>query len=66
MADDELTLEELNKLDGKRRKKMMRQTVKDIMAMLANARGFERLLAITDEEWQEAIDEDEGVEGGAA
>lgn len=65
MADDELTLEELNKLDDKQRKKMMRQTVKEVTAILTNEQGFRRLLAITDEEWEEAVAEDAGGEGGA-
>ena len=66
MADDELTLDELNELDDKQRKKMLRQTAEDVTVMLANEKGFKRLLAITNEEWQEAVDEDAGGEGGAA
>lgn len=66
MADDELTLEELNKLDDKQRKAMMRQTAREVKALLTNEKGLRRLLAITDEEWQRAVDEDEGVEGGPA
>jgi hypothetical protein len=66
VADDELTLEKLNELDDKQRKEMMRQTVKEIVVMLANAKGFKRLVGITDEEWQEAVDRDGGIEGGAA
>jgi len=66
VADDELTLDELNELDDKQRKKMLQQTIKEVTAMLANEQGLRRLLAITDEEWQEAVDEDAGGEGGAA
>ena len=66
MADDELTLEELNELDDKQRKRILRQTTKEVAALLTNEKGLRRLLAITDEEWQEAIDEDAGGEGGAA
>lgn len=65
MADDELTLEELNKRDDKRRKEMMRQTIKEITAILSIEEGLRRLLAITDEEWEEAMAKDAGGEGGA-
>ena len=66
MADDELTLEELNEIDDKQRKKILRQTVKEVMALLINEKGLRRLLAITDEEWEEAVAKDVGGEGGTA
>jgi len=50
----------LETLDNKQREKMMRQTVKDVEAMLDNSEGYRRLLAITDEEWAEAEAEGEG------
>jgi len=66
MADDELTLEELNKLDDKQRKRMLRQTIEEVTALLTNEKGLRRLLAITDDEWQIAVDADEGAESGPA
>ena len=58
MPDDELTQEEQNEADRKARKKSYKQTLVTVTALTDNSDGRERLLALTDEEWQAAVDED--------
>ena len=56
--------DELNRQAERRRKKLAREHLARVRAVLTNERGIKRLLAIPDEEWQAAVDADAGEEGG--
>jgi len=58
--DDELpSLEELNDQDAKARRKSLKATTAAVTSVLDNTDGLERLRAISDEEWAEAVARDE-------
>ena len=60
--------EEQDEKDARQRRKLLAKTTAEVIDLLTNEDGFERLRAITDEEWSaaEAADgEGEVVEGEA-
>jgi len=70
MADSQDTeqvpsLEELDERDARRRKRSLRRTRDAVKKMLDNSDGFARLKAITDEEWAEAVRQDDEVSNAA-
>jgi hypothetical protein len=48
-------LERLDRSDQRRRTKLLRQTIADVLVAIGNPDGLERLRAISDEEWAEAV-----------
>jgi Mn-dependent DtxR family transcriptional regulator len=56
--------DKLNRESERRRAALSREHLKRIMAVLRNERGIKRLLSISDEEWQAAVDADAGEESG--
>ena len=59
------SLEELDERDDRRRKRSLRRTQGAVKATLDNSDGFARLRAITDEEWAEAVRQDDEVSDAA-
>ena len=51
---------ELNARDKRERARLRRQTQKQVREMLSIEDGLARLRAISDEEWQAAVEEDQG------
>ena len=51
-------LTRLDRSDTRRRAKMLRQTTADMLAAINNPDGLDRLRAISDEEWAEAVARD--------
>ena len=49
---------EQDEKDRKRRALMLRNAKKDIRRVLTNTEGLQRLRAISDDEWQEAVEAD--------
>lgn len=45
--------------DNRQREASLQQTITDLLKVLFNEAGLERLANITDEEWQQAEDADE-------
>ena len=58
-GDEVLTPEELNDQDAKARRKSLKSTTAAVTSVLDNTDGLERLRAISDEEWAEAVAGDE-------
>lgn len=54
----ERELARLDKEDAKERAKSLRQTRAEVLAVINNPAGLERLKAITDEEWAAAVASD--------
>jgi hypothetical protein len=56
-----------DKLDEERRRKSLEQTIKDLAALDEKimAGKYQRLVDISDEEWQAAVDADAGGEANA-
>ena len=57
--DEVLTPEELNNQDAKARRKSLKTTTVAVTLVLDNTDGLERLKAISDEEWAEAVARDD-------
>ena len=51
-------LARLDRSDTRRRAKLLRQTSADVLAAISNPDGLDRLRAISDEEWAEAVARD--------
>ena len=62
---EELDLEALAKKQKRAAARLRRELRPSLEAALANEDGFARLLAISDEEWQAALDTEEEAPGGA-
>ncbi len=58
----ERELARLNKEDAKQRAKSVNQTRTEVLAVINNPAGLERLKAITDEEWAAAVASDQGTQ----
>lgn len=58
-SDEPPTPEELNDQDAKVRRKSLKATTVAVTLVLDNTDGLERLKAIPDEEWAEAVAQDE-------
>jgi len=58
-GDEVLTSEELNDQDAKARRKSLKVTTAAVTSVLDNTDGLERLRAISDEEWAEAVAQDD-------
>lgn len=48
----------LDQLDKRRRAKSLKQTIKDLRAVLDSSAGFRRLASISDAQWNEAEQKD--------
>jgi len=59
------TLTEKREKDAKERRDSMRRTLQTVADALRNAEGYERLLAIPDDEWEQAMMRDQGEERAA-
>ncbi len=55
------TLKEQRRRDERERNRTMRQTQRELKALLTNMEGLKRLRAISDKEWAEAVAEDAGA-----
>lgn len=58
----ERELARLDKEDAKERAKSLRLTQAEVLAVINNPTGLERLKAITDEEWAAAVASDQGTQ----
>lgn len=58
----ERELARLDKEDAKQRAESLRQTRAEVLAVINNPAGLERLKAITDEEWAAAVASDQGTQ----
>lgn len=58
----ERELARLDREDAKERAKSLRLTQAEVLAVISNPDGLERLKAITDEEWAAAVASDQGTQ----
>lgn len=59
-------LDELHEQAARRRRRMIAESAQRLQAVLTNDAGFARLRAITDEEWEAAVQAGVSVEDNAA
>ena len=60
-----MTLTEERKRDAKQREKSAKETLRAVAEAMRNEDGFERLLAIPDDQWEEAVMRSQDEENAA-
>lgn len=64
MSEERVPFEELDEKDRARRKRSLRETRGAVTRLLDNEAGRARVRAIPDEEWEAAVEADQGEEEG--
>ena len=65
MSEEQPTNEQIERWEKRTFAKLRKELRPALDAVLANEDGLARLLAISDQEWQAAVDADAGGENGA-
>ena len=58
MPDNDIDWDEIDRISAEKRRKSLERTGRAISAVMRDSSGIDRLEAITDEEWQAAVEAD--------